>query len=335
MSYNLPNYFDYFTVKENTITHYIKDNKKIKLEAYEKIIHEILLNKFKQFKSKTNLKFLYSKGIDSLVILSYLIKLNLINKVELFSFKNNHTKQNDKIFTYEKQLGININVFNIDENTIIDAINSENYYNVFCYSTYKVFNKFKNSNIIYGFHGNQSLLHKDIFLHQIKKDPSEIGYCKSLENFKLDFNNIIPIEYHNLIIRPWKKLNGIHNNTLLDPLGDNEIFDLVRNLEWSSIDPNYVVNACLARKLIKLNVGTLFDCLIKEENLNESDKINHSQLIDLNKIKDTIINIPQSSRHNTEGLGYIKTKVKEAIHRRVISLETVILLLSIKTLIRN
>jgi hypothetical protein len=302
----------------------------ISLELYMQKLQKIIDNNVTQILKKTkNLKLFlaYSGGIDSILLLSYFIKEKLQDKISLINYRNLLTKQSDSNFDYEKKLGFDIKTIVITVDDLVDVCNTMDYEKVLCYTTCTLLKKFKK--VIFGFHGNQSLLHKKIFLEQINKDVINKGYCSGLNEWKSGKNST-PLSQHCLVIRPWKNLNLDKNQELFMPLGNDDIFELIRSIGWKDIDPHVISDAKVARKIIHNNVGDLLDPIICEESLNSSDVVVGDLEIPMEKLNKKIFNLERKNYHNAQGYDWLLSEYNLAKEKNYIKFNSLIAFLLIR-----
>lgn len=323
----------YYNKDNNKITACDVVRNKISLNQYIEKLQIILDNNISEIvKKNKNLFLCYSGGIDSTVILSFLIKKKLQDKVTLINFSNLITTKKINNFDYEKKLGFKIENIKINLNNLISVCNTKNYENIICYTTYTLLKNFKKSSFMYGFLGNQSLLHKKIFLEQINKDLSKKGYCSSLNNWKA-MKNPTPLAEHCFLVKPWDKLNGINDCKMFFPLFNEEIFEMVRSIDWNNIDPHIINDAKVARHVISNNVGDLLEFNIpKTENLTEADSIIGDLKIPLKELDTEIFDIKENNYHDKQGHNWLVKEYKKAMKENFIKLNTLISFILIKNI---
>jgi hypothetical protein len=323
----------YYNSDNNKITVCEVIRNKISLDQYIEKLQIILDNNVSKIVEKNkNLFLCYSGGVDSAVILSYLIKKKLQDKVTLINFSNLVNNKTINNFNYEKKLGFKVENIKIDLNNLISVCNTKSYEKIICYTTYTVLKKYKKSSFIYGFHGNQSLLHKKIFLEQINKDVSKKGYCSSLNNWK-SIKNPTPLAEHCLLIKPWHKLDSINGCKIFAPLGNEEIFEMVRSIDWNNVDPHTINDAKVAKQIISNNVGDLLDSsILKNENLAESDTVVGDLEVPLKELDTEIFNINEKNYHNKQGQDWLVKEYANAMKENSIKLNTLISFILIKNI---
>jgi hypothetical protein len=322
-----------FNKSNNKITVQDVPRSKISLDQYIEKLHKILDNNISKILKKNKNLFLgYSKGVDSAVILSYLIKKKMQDKVTLINFSNLTSNGEIKTLDQEKKLGFNIETLKIRMDDLIEVCNSKIYENIICYTTYILSKKYKKGSFMYGFHGNQSLLHKKIFLEQINKDVSKKGYCSSLNNWKAT-KNPTPLAEHCFLIKPWDKINGINGCKIFSPLGNEKIFEMIRCIDWNGVDPHVISNAMVAKQIINNNVGNLLDSVIlQEENINESDFIFGDLKIPTKKLDNEIFDIKEKDYHDKKAHSWLMKEHMDSKKDNFIKLNTLVSFILIKNI---
>jgi hypothetical protein len=318
------NFFEYDRKKNKIISSKIQ-RKKISFDFYYKTIREIIDFKIEDLFKNNNEKlviFCYSGGIDSLCILSYLLKKNLQSKVKLLYIKNTLAKFRHKTFEVEEKNGFNVIQQEILLDDLLDSINTLDYKKVLCFVNYTVCKRFPKSLILNGNTGNSTLLHKKIFLEQIKKKVYKDGYCTSLNGYAPN-EDTTDLKDQCLVLKPWDNLQGIFNCKLFSPLQGENLYELVRSIDWKKINPHVISNAELGRKIINHNVGSVLDSLIIEENQNESDTILGDVTIPLKKLPNKIFAISKNN-HDILGYRWLLSEHEKAKKDGLIKLNTVL-----------
>lgn len=323
----------YYNKDNNKITACDVVRNKISLNQYIEKLQIILDNNISEIvKKNKNLFLCYSGGIDSAVILSYLIKKKLQDKVKLINFSNLITGKTTNDFNYVKKLGFKIANIKIDFDDLINVCNTKSFKKITCYTTYTLLKKYKKNSFIFGFHGNQSLLHKKIFLEQINKDVSKKGYCSSLNNWK-SIKNPTPLAEHCFLLKSRHERNEINDCKIFSPLGNEEIFEMVRSIDWDNVDPNIINDAKVARQIISNNVGNLLDSSILEtENLTESDTIIGDLKIPFKQLDPEIFDIKVKSFHDKQGYSWLLKEFTKAMKENFIKLNILLLFVLIKNI---
>jgi hypothetical protein len=299
------------------------------VEKLKKILELNVISMFEKISDKKTF-LCYSRGIDSTLVLSYILKHKLQDKIKILNFSNSINQTLPLNFQEEKKLGFEVINIEIGMDELIDAFNTADPDIVSCYCSYNIVQRFNNCNFIFGYHGNPILLHKKIFLEQINKDVKVSGYCTSLNDWTA-VKNPIPLSECVLFIKPWHKLNGINNNTIFAPLGDDQTFNLVRDISyWHDMDPHFISDAKTARQLINHNVGSKLDFAISNENQKDLDCVIGDLMIPIEKIKDDIFKITKKSCMNEKGFNWLMSEYELAKKNKFIKFNSLMCFITFK-----
>jgi hypothetical protein len=313
----------------------VSQRDKLTLTEYTDAVHQDMLQTISRIgESHDKIAVAFSGGIDSLVILSYLIRLDLLHRTTLIRYENRvQSDDNPDIFRndYRRKVAmteiksllkdrlysfVEIDLYRDD---LINAFNSAGYHQFRAYGTYKLFDTFRDTALLFGHHGNQVLLHKNIFLEEmisVSQDPynkrDEIQklfarsyYSKSIRHIG-DVVSYCRIIDRNLKQKEWDALSGQNNNTYYAPLGN--MIEQCRDLYFDQIDPITILDAKVARELIHRNVDKLLDPMIVYESLHDGDVYADVYLYRAALDKDKL-NIPTDLPHDKEGLGWLRDQL--------------------------
>lgn len=328
-------------------------DKSLSFSEYSDFIYKRIQDNIKQiFLEHDTVLLSYSGGIDSLVVLSYIIDLGFKDRIK-FVINNNQVSKSSGCLYYNPMHKLLIDhiiqLFDLDvlwiditEDYILECINNKALEHLRTYSTSCLFDSFKNSVFVGGWHGNQVLLHKYIFWDEIQlvrpQAKQEIRdflsknknfYSSSLKNYDTQNTNIIPIERVHMLQKSWNWFNGINGNRIYSPLGDDEIFLMLRQIDFSQVPIDIIANASLARDFIHKNVDTMLDEFIAYESLNDGDSLADIDELPINKINQEILQIPRELNHSVEGVSWLKYELEAAKLSGRIPLNTIV---SLKTL---
>lgn len=264
----------------------------------------------------------YSGGIDSLVLLVTISYLGLTARTRLLTFSNLTQKHescahinperkrsiNQVLSHFEKRcLGVEYLELGIE--SVIRAAN--NYTRLRCYVTNELMHLYQNRAWIFGHHGNQLLLHKDIFAHEIlirqpnqwerlfKLKESDAFYTKSLANIN-EGDELVDLDRRHMLMKPWIALDNINGNKIYQPLGDDRMLAECRSLDFSKIDIDYIAHASLAKELIIMSGHEWLLSFLSSENLNDLDNLKDIVV----PVKDLDLTIP-NLHHDSEGLDWV------------------------------
>jgi len=307
---NLLSYIDYVWVNINTTIHKI-------------------------YQTHKEVTLCYSGGIDSMVLLSYIIAQGLLSRTNIICFENhtqtdilalhNNTSNKEKVLklldTIKSQV-ISIKWLKITTKDIADSFNAGNYEHLVCYTTNTILQQHKDTAFIFGFHGNQVFLHKSVFVDELLLQgvitPTEVNQVLSNNNFYTqsligyDVDRKKPgVKCTHMVLKPWSTLDYTNNNRLYSPIGSDITFNLLRSLDFKTVTINNIANVTVARNIINRNIGLTLDSYIGVEGVFDSDILKDT-LIPLSLLNPELLVIPKELTHNQEGIDYIKYELAQS-----------------------
>lgn len=300
----------------------------LSLQSYiELVYHNIERDILNLYQTHQTITLLYSGGIDSMVLLSYLLKHKLMNRTRIICFKNNTAHSIDALNNNKNNLEkleqtlktvnpIDVRWFEMGIEDVIDAVNNGTLNDVKCYTTSALVKKIKNEVLLCGHHGNQVLLHKNIFLDEILL--AQPNFQKNIENYILKQENFytatlkdykepeqpIGIEHQHFLQKPWDYFSGVNGNIIVAPIGSAENFILLRRLHFKDIHPDTILNAEVARQIIKLNECEHLEMFLFNECTHECDNLN-TLSIAVENINPKVLEIDSNFPHHSEGLEWL------------------------------
>jgi hypothetical protein len=341
----------YIFDKDSTL-HPNKLDKNLDLESYVDFIYsKIQQNVKKVFESDKEILLCYSGGIDSLVVLSYIINLGFLSRIKFVVFDNKLS--NESLYYNLEQSSLTkklIELFDIKcdrleltQDYLLTCINDLSMEHVKMFSTSCLFNNYTDKIFLTGHHGNQSLIHKYVFWDEIKlQRPSaraEItNYLESHDKFyttslkSVADRTPVPIEQVQMLQKPWHWFVGTNGNQLATPLADDEIFHMLRSIAFKDVSVDVVADALVAREIISRNVGLTLDPYIVEESLNDGDSLACIEPLPVDKINPALFDIPTNLTHSPEGLEWLNYEINTAKNSGHIAFNTVVSLKTIQWL---
>ena len=323
-----------------TNIHAVPVEKNLTLDNYVDRLYYSIQDRITQIYQKHKYVTLsYSGGIDSIVILSYLYNLGLLPRTDIICYKNNTQgfkevgKINLLLDVLKDQIK-SVDWLDIKVEEVISNFNHLDLEHVKCYATNAVLKKSKNQAVLFGHHGNQVLLHKNIFVDEILLNragamdelkrllngPKDF-YTQSIVEFDVDAPRI-EIERRHMLMKPWHALSN-NDRTVYGPLADDFDFDQLRKLDYSQIEISTVANADVARNIINCNVGDLLDPYIETESIKENDVLANMS-IPTDQLNPNLLVIPSKLNHNPEGVEYLQTELKNATISRHLPINTLV-----------
>lgn len=305
------------------------------LDKYvDRLFHNIMNTITKIYHRHDVVNLCYSGGIDSLVLLSFILELGLIGRTRLINFVN-HTQTHETCLhiNYEQQLRVNtllqsleqqslgIEYHTFDVRDIVNVFNHHGLAEIKCYATQSLLEKYCDQAFLMGYHGNQIFLHKTIFFDEILiQQPSwqnnlesyisqqQDYYTTSARDFK-EPKSLTPLARRHLLAKPWSKLDGYRGNKIYSPIGSNDNFQMTRSLDFSQIHPEVILNAQIARTLITQNSRLDLSQYVGGESIKDNDNLEEiklpAPLIDPKNLL-----IPENLIHDQEGVSYIQAEIQ-------------------------
>lgn len=286
-----------------------------------------------------------SGGIDSVVLLSYVLELNYLDRTTIVIFENhsqshsdclhqNISRQND-LDNLCGGLGHTDIKREIIEMPDLIAAANHSFGALRCYVTHALMSRYQSCAWMFGYHGNQLLLHKEVFLDEImyrapnKKSLIKTAiskknfYTQSLRNYRFD-RELAPLHQHHLLLKPWQEMNAINNNLIYAPIGHDDIlFDLCRTIDFSLCDPEVITDALVARCLIRKNGQEWLLDHISTESTRDLDNLEHVE-VPVRDLDPTLLEIPHNLNHDKEGLDWIADESNRAKTTGYIALNTLV-----------
>jgi len=321
--------------------------KDLSLDEYTQRMYDRVIEDFKKIYDQHDRVYLhYSGGIDSLVCLSFILKLGLQKRTTLLYFRNlpeiSHRWDPESSFinTEKKQAIENLFSDMADQvhGIIKDSVTIEDFLYLFnhgryedaqSYSTATMMHRYSDGVHIGGHLGNESLLHWHIYINDVLQAGHDIGQIKELckgavysrnhvveamgaineFGYKTsdDFEPVMELKHHSL--KPRMALN--HGAVkFYHPLMDESTSEDHRRLHWRDIDFSYLIDAKLARDIMKINVGNLLDQYVTFDG-RETDSL-APFLVTTDKINPKILSIPDDLHHHEQGIQWHRYVLKHA-----------------------
>lgn len=307
----------------------------IPLAAYIDQIDAVIHDSITQlYQNHSDPVLAFSGGIDSMVLLAYIMDYAVLDRTTLHVFDNVtqyhpsclhidiHTRQSMMdLLDRLKSQAARVTWLQTDITDIARVFNTGALADIKCYASRTVLDHYQDRAIIFGWHGNQALLHKDIFLDQIRlSSPAwQSGlaghiakqidfYTRGLRDY--DATKLpVDLEHRHLVIKPWSCLDHVHGNRVYGPLGNGPNLLLTRMLDFSQIHPDVVLDAQVGRELIRRRCSWLGKYL-SHETVRENDTLTDFDLpAELLHI-DTL-HLPCNLRHHSDGIDYLRHEIAD------------------------
>jgi hypothetical protein len=233
----------------------------------------------------------------------------------------------------------------------LHQINYGTFQDAQCYSTATMMQRYPDGAHIGGHLGNESLLHWHIYINDVLDAGHDIEQIKELskgpvysqnhvlrlmiarieksrtapgqiKNYDLNALNdtidptdcdqwLLPVmefKHHNQTPRASLNIGPVK---FYHPLMDEDTSQLHRKLHWKDIDFSYLVDAKLARDILKINVGNMLDQYVTVDGL-EVDSWGKSFMLSAEKINPKILQIPDNLNHDDNGVKWLRYVSKHA-----------------------
>lgn len=279
----------------------------------------------------------FSGGIDSLVALSFVMAGGYLDRTSLVLFDNyvqsdtdpeqlrNHRERNravNDLFDQLRDQCCDIQRISIHDQSIVDAFNQHSFIEFKTYGTTELLKQYQNVAFINGFYGNQMLLHKGIFLDQLllnSPNPDQLRqqlkqrlqlrnfYSTSMCNYSVD-KELIPMSAHCMQSRNRAELDGFNRNRVYMIYACGE--QLCRQLDFSTLAVDDIVDAGVAREIIQRNVGNKLDSYIICESLAECDHY-IKKWFDRDQLNPYFLDIPTNMTHHPDAVKWLANELAQ------------------------
>lgn len=324
--------------------------KDLSVGEYKQRLYKRALENFKEIYNNHDRVYLhYSGGIDSIVALSFIIKLGLLKQTTLIYYRNlpevsskfrpEQAFLNPEKIQSRKNLFANIadRVHSIIEETVslsdfLYLTNNFEFDWMQSYSCATVMLKYPDGGHVGGHYGNQSLLHWWIFIDDILEAGHDFSQYQELSRGPVYAREHVaqgykpstvrmPIHFKNILARSRMSLNQ-GPVKFYHPLMDEDTAQDLRRLHWRDIDFSYLLNARLAREILHLNVGTELDQYITFDGVESDDFMSID--FDINDINPEIFNIADNIQHHPEGVEWHKYELNNIAQSGRVSMNTMV-----------
>lgn len=327
----------------------IHEYRQFLIREIQQQIHDI-------YQQHPTVNLFHSGGVDSTVILAFVMSLGYSHRTQLICVENlatQHTKslrydrcRLDNIKNLYQDQGsnfLNTVMTSIDVNDIITMINSgRDYFHMQNYVTSAMFDRHTSQAWLGGGHGNRTLLHQEIFLdamressidraQHIRQTLQDLGHDLYLDHDHLPDFVSPPQQLENIshAIKYFDKCDGWRNNRLYSPLGSESCFQLLRRLDFDEITVEHVVCAEFAKDIIRDRAPELLRWCDKQQSNHDFNVLQDIPALPYDKLDLDQLWLPESLCHDREGLDWIHWCLSEAKRTNAIDINV---LVSIKNL---
>jgi len=313
----------HFIVKDNIIEVRYVDLEKLSLNDYIEIAHNKFLNKIKKiYDESEQVVIFFSGGIDSLHLLSYAYKLDMLHKTTLaysdnFCVEHPSLIRNSPIMK-EKLKSIRKNLDNQINHFYEHSVSNEDLYeiNKLCNTTYTTYytsfnllKQFSNCSVMTGFFGNQIAFHSHNWLdhllfyssnHEQASEELKILlnddtlYMNNFIEFTFD-RNFFPYNSFTFNRSNFDEFDGFNNIKFYTPFAEAK--SLCRQVKTYDLNFKIILDAHVAKEFIKINVGDLFDRYIYKTSEWDNDCCTDNMidmLVNKKDIDPNLLSIPKN-----------------------------------------
>lgn len=293
----------------------------------------------------------FSGGIDSLVLLSYVLAGGYGPRTTLISVINHTQHDSSCLHNDPKKLAIfnacletlepyvrDIFVEQFGKADLANVVNTGAYAELVCYSTTFILKSpHRRGPLLHGAAGNGALLH---YYRQVDEvlllRPSERAKLVALQQVAGQYTSSMyqvsanPAASRFADRTYWHKpyLYLRDSKHLYAPFYTEFISSKMRQLDYSTLTASTLFDALFARQLIHQNVNSLFAPFIHTEGIKDLDNL-ESVVFEHSDLNQSALRIPSSLNHHPEGVSFIEYELDVAAKTGLLPLNTVV---SIKNL---
>ncbi len=341
--------------------------KDLSLDEYTHQMYDRVIKNLKSIYAQHDRVYVhYSGGIDSLVCLSFIIKLGLQKRTTLLYFKNlpeisHHSAPEASFLHSVKQQAIENLLADMSDqmhSIITDCVtmsdflhhlNHGTFIDLLAYSTATMIQKYPDGAHIGGHLGNESLLHWHIYINDVLQAGHDIEQLKELskqtvysqnhvlrsmitglapgldKNYNqfcvdeaIDYRScnqwllpVMELKHHSQVPRSSLNYDSVK---FYHPLMDEDTSELHRKLHWKDIDFSYLLDAKLARDIMKINVGNRLDQYVTVDGRDSDswDAWTRSFMLSADKINPKLLTVPDNLCHDDNGFRWLNYALRHA-----------------------
>lgn len=305
-----PSFYERFKAEGDTIV--VEDLPKnvIPFDEYVSMAGRNIENNVRNvLESSNNLVLLYSGGIDSLLLLSYLMKYDKAKDVRII-----HCSDSDRSnFDLEKKLGFDVENMIVPQDVAIEYANQSDPFKFRMCQDHWIAGQFRDSKVLMGYEGNSVLMHKWEWLKRLGRPVTDRdGYVTSCND--IDWGSDTDLRHHTISMiepfsRSWSNVKDLGH--MISPISDTELLRMLPFVDIRGMDPNFVGNAVMARTMIRNNVGDRLDRLITTEAATWSLPL-MDRPIDVSKLDGRFLDVAIKRRVETDGMSEILRRITKA-----------------------
>ena len=334
-----PNAFT-FHCKDNVVNVKSKPDNYITLAQYTEILYQKVKEKVKNIlDNHDHIVLLYSGGIDSMTVLSFIIAMGGLPKTTIVNFDNFFVNEHPDLVRNSKTKSKSIDDLKkllhrkckdfirtpVGNDDWLWATNNGSYSHMKSYLSTTAMRMFNNSAVIAGNHGNNALFHYEYYFDWILESSPDIEKTKLelqeiFKNKKLYMNSffsydvnkeLMPLRYcKQQLHKFWEELGGLNRNSFYNPLEVD--LKLCRTVDMQTVKPIDVMDCRVGREIINRNVGTMLDEFIIHRGEKDGDNY-EKKSFHRSKFNPTLFEIPENITHNKFGKQWLQDLLNQEI----------------------
>lgn len=311
--------------------------------AYKEILDQII----NIYHHHATVNLLFSGGIDSLIIASYVKQLNLLSRTRFLCFLDQSQTDPTALVNDQQKRSAVQQFMEVHSSELLDAqwipltlkdlvygFNFLSFAHLQCHATTTAMKLFPGEAFVTGIYGNESLLHHDLHLDELRtRRPDATQEILNLQHLNPDVYARTLIEDYDLNIpflgvddrffcgKPIWEIDGTFGSRVYTPLATEKLLQQSRAIDFTKIKLETITQATVARNIIKKNVGSEFDQFILHESPLDGDGISSVQvpieLLDTEKLY-----LPTDLKHSISGYRYLRQEIKNAFDTGSISINS-------------
>ena len=326
-------YYDHYRLENDKIVLEKLQKNTINLKDYVEQARNILEENFlKCVKKYKKFIVLYSQGIDSIWLLSMIIKHDLLDRTKFFYVENTVIPHTHLDFSVEKSMGFDIEIIPFEYEHILPFANQKNpfeFYNYQSIWTGQKITQDPKTCVLNGLEGNSVLLHKWEWIKRIGKRHTVQDPYVTTANTHIDWDEPQDLDHDTItFIEPYSRnyTNKKYWHNWETPISDIRLTQQLPFIKLDQIDPDYVADAVMLRDMINDNVGNELDRLITRESNGWNNNYTFGY-IKLEDVGEEYIKLAVSRRQSSQTFLWLKKQLKKARQEKKIHTSV---LLSIK-----
>lgn len=295
----------------------------------------------------------YSGGIDSLVLLSYIMALDLLPRTHLVYFRNlTQGHRSDVSFNNADMLSairdvrdrlskqaLGFDMIDITLQDVADRANQLSWSDLTCYATSTVMSRYPHMAHIHGHLGNSTLLHYH-YIHdelvlvqnnrhdfeRIQQSNKDAYGCYLTKYAQPETDKLVRLCDRHFGPKLYRHLGNNYH-----PLSDTYLLDLVRKLHFRDCSHLDVIDVRFAREILQRNVGGQLDQYVTRGCQSETNALVDMKL-PMRLLNADVLEIITDDLHHSEGLSWLHHERNCAVQTGEIPINSLVSFLAQKRL---